>query len=152
MADASSRPTFGPPIVFTTRHRVRFRDLDPYGHVNMAHYLAYYGDHRFEGMRTFLGLSFAEIESLPTAFVVRHVEIDYLQPLRGDVEFLIRSRLIDVSRVQCVVGLEMVDPDGTLEYSRARMRIASMDRVAGKPMAWPPGLMARFFQPGGQAP
>lgn len=133
------------PIVFETRQRVKFRDVDPYGHMNMAHYLSYYADHRFEGMRLFVGLDVAEIMALPIAFHTRNVAIEYVRPLFADQEFVIRSWVSELGRSQCHVAFEMRDLDGNVASSGA-MKIGCIDKATGRVCAWPPGLMERFFR------
>lgn len=133
------------PVTFETRHRVRFREIDAYGHMNMAYYLAYYTDHRFDGMRQFIGLDLKEIMDLPIAFHTREVAIQYLRPLVADQEFVIRSHVNELKRSQCYVQFAMVDMDDR-PISTATMRIGCIDRATGKPTGWPPGLMERFFQ------
>lgn len=135
----------GEPIVFETNHRVRFREVDPYGHMNMAHYLTYYADHRFEGMRRFVGLDLDAIAALPIAFFIRNVVIEYLLPLVADQEFVIKSHITELKRSQCHVAFAMIASDGR-DMSTATMRVGCIDRASGRPCGWPPGLMERFFQ------
>jgi acyl-CoA thioester hydrolase/thioesterase-3 len=137
--------SMGRPIVFETRHRVQFREIDAYGHMNMLHYLTYFSDHRFEGMRRFIGLGLQEIDDLPIAFHVRHVEIDYQRPVLRDQEFVIRSHMAEIGRAQCYVALDMSDAEGQ-RLATCRMRIGCIDRTTQRPCAWPAGLMERFHQ------
>ena len=141
----SDGPSGRDPIIFDTRHRVRFREIDVYGHMNMAHYLAYYMDHRFEGMRRFIGLDFREIAELSVAFHTRNVEIEYLRPLVADQEFTIRSHVSELKKSQCVVDFTMVDADEKV-VSTAKMRVGCIDKAKTKPCGWPNGLMERFFK------
>ena len=133
------------PIIFETHHCVRFREIDAYGHMNMAHYLAYYTDHRFEGMRRFVGMDFKEISGLKIAFHTRNVEIEYVRPLTADQNFVIRSHISELKRTQCIVDFTMTDADGQT-VSTAKMRIGCIDRATVKPCAWPEGLMERYFE------
>lgn len=133
------------PIVFETRHRVRFREVDPYGHMNMSYYVTYFSDHRFEGMRQFVGLDYRGIEALPIAFHIRSVEVEYLRPLFADQEFIIRSHVSELKRSQCIVDYHMVDLDDQ-KVAECRMRIGCIDKTSGRPCGWPEGLMERFFQ------
>jgi acyl-CoA thioester hydrolase len=43
------------PIVFKSKRRISFSDLDPYDHVGTAKYAAYYVDHRMEGLHDNIG-------------------------------------------------------------------------------------------------
>ena len=132
------------PVIFETRHRARFREIDGYGHMNMTHYVTYISDHRFQGMRDVLGLGFKELDELPVAFFIRQFEIEYLRPLMADQEFLIRSHVAELLRSQCYVDFEMTGDDGA-KIATARMRIGCIIKATGKPGGWPAGLMERFF-------
>jgi YbgC/YbaW family acyl-CoA thioester hydrolase len=124
---------------------VRFREVDAYGHMNMGHYLSYFVDHRFEGMRLFLGMGLREIEALPVAFHTRHVEIEYIRPLLGDEQFVITSRLSELKSASCHVNFEMVNLSGQI-VSSCRMRIGCIEKESGRPAKWPVGLMERFYE------
>src|SRR5258705_10880877 len=39
------------PIRFRSTHRARFEEIDPFGHMNTVHYLAYFLENRFIGLR-----------------------------------------------------------------------------------------------------
>ena len=81
-----SRPVQRPDFVHT--ETVRFRDLDPMGHVNNAVYLTY-----IESARTAFLLSRRAISGLDDlAIVVARAEIDFRSPLRfgEDVEIAVR--------------------------------------------------------------
>lgn len=135
----------GKPIEFETRHRVRFREIDAYGHMNMANYLLYYTDHRFEGMRRFVKMDFKELERLPIAFHVRSVEIEYLRPLIADQEFVIRSHICEMKRSQCIVEFKLTDLEDQV-VSTAKMRIGCINKQSLKPCGWPEGVMERYFE------
>ncbi len=135
----------GKPIEFETRHRVRFREIDAYGHMNMAYYLLYYTDHRFEGMRRFVKMDFKELEGMSIAFHVRSVEIEYLRPLIADQEFVIRSHISEMKRSQCIVDFKLTDLDEQL-VSTAKMRIGCINKQSLRPCGWPEGVMERYFE------
>jgi YbgC/YbaW family acyl-CoA thioester hydrolase len=132
------------PVIFETRHRARFREIDAYGHMNMTHYVTYISDHRFQGMREVLGLGFKELDELPIAFFIRHFEIEYLRPLMADQEFVIRSHVTEVLRSQCYVEFQLSAADDT-PVATAKMRIGCIVKATQRPGAWPEGLMERFF-------
>ena len=136
----------GTPIVFETRHRARFREIDAYGHMNMTNYVIYYADHRFQGMAEFIGLGFKELDMMPIAFHIRHVEVDFIRPIVADQEFLIRSFIGELGRSQCHVDFTMVDALTGTALSTARMKIGCIIKATGRPGGWPAGLMERFFK------
>jgi acyl-CoA thioesterase FadM len=52
------------PAVFKTTHRIRFSDLDPYGHMRTAAYAAYFIDHRMDAVREQAGWGVENLETL----------------------------------------------------------------------------------------
>ena len=115
------------------------------GHMNMAYYLSYYTDHRFEGMRRFVGMDFKEIAALPIAFHTRNVEIEYLRPLMADQTFVIRSFVSEWKRTQLICDFTMTNEEGQT-MSTAKMRVGCIDKATLKPCAWPDGMMERYFK------
>lgn len=134
------------PVVFETRHRARFREIDSYGHMNMTNYVVYYADHRFQGMAEFVGLDFKAIAALPVAFHIRSFAVEYLRPIEADQEFFIRSFVSELGRSLCHVEFAMIDAKTGAELSTARMKIGCVVKATGKLGGWPPGLMERFFK------
>ena len=72
------------PIVFETKHRIRFSDLDPYNHMSTAQYGTYYIDHRMAGVRDKIGWDWKALTNLPFMVWVRRIEIDFIRPARAD--------------------------------------------------------------------
>ena len=132
------------PVVFLTKHRVRFREVDMYGHMNMAHYLTYFQDHRFEGMRNHLRLGIEELLSLPIAFHIRAVEIEYLLPMLADHEFTITSYVTEWKSAQCYVTLELRRSDSEMAAT-GKMRVGCIEKAPGRPGLWPAGIKERFY-------
>lgn len=133
------------PIEFETKHRVKFRQVDAYGHMNMAHYLTYYIDHRFEGMRKYLGLALKDLVELPYEFHVRSVNVEYIRPLFADEEFVIRSEVNEWRKASIIVGLKMANKNGEL-VSTCEMRIGCIDKQTNKPREWLPSMREKFFK------
>ena len=133
------------PIEFETKHRVRFREVDIYGHMNMAHYLNYYVDHRFEGMRRYLGFALNDLVALPYEFHVRSVNIEYIRPLFADEEFVIRSVVSEWRKASIMVDLKMSKADGEV-VSTATMKVGCIDKNTNKPREWLPSMREQFFK------
>ena len=79
------------PIVFRTKQRVAFSDLDPYHHVTTAAYSRYYINHRMHGLRDTLGWDMKAIEGLPFMAWVKRMEVDFVKPALPDQELTITS-------------------------------------------------------------
>jgi YbgC/YbaW family acyl-CoA thioester hydrolase len=133
------------PVTFNTRHRARFSDIDPYGHVNANHYLSYYIDHRFVGMRETLKWDLAILSKLRAAFVMKRVEIEFLSPLFADEEFEISSEISAFKERTCSVNLTMRKLEGMKEVSYCRMELACVDRKSGAPIDWPAEILNACF-------
>ncbi len=135
------------PIVFHTQHRPRFSELDPYGHMNTQHYVAYFLEHRFAGLRQQLGLGFVEIGTLPCAMVVKSLSTRFRRPVCGDQEFHIHSQVASYSEREATIDGQMLGPDG-VTHATFSLILCCVDKKCGAPTPWPEGLLARFYQRG----
>jgi YbgC/YbaW family acyl-CoA thioester hydrolase len=137
-------------IRFVTQSRAKFSEIDPHGHVNSQHYLAYFIDHRFAGLREVLGLGLNQLAKLPVAFYLAKVNIDFIAPLFGDEEFEISSEVQEFKERTCMVTCEMHRRTGE-QLATCTLQLACIDKKTRQPVAWPPDLVSRFYQPGGDA-
>jgi acyl-CoA thioester hydrolase len=64
---------------FTAEVPVRYRDLDPLGHVNNAVYASYMEQARTKYLQELLDTPPADVQA-----VIAHLELDYRQPIEGD--------------------------------------------------------------------
>jgi acyl-CoA thioester hydrolase len=133
------------PIVFETKHRIRFSDLDPYKHVSTAKYATYFVDHRMQGVRDRLGWSVEQLDALPFMVFVRRLEIDYVRPLRADQEVTITSFVREFRGPDALVECRMVDAAGK-EASRCLMTVAFVDRETSRAKDWPADVTALFYE------
>lgn len=110
---------------------IRWRDLDPYGHVNHAVYLTYLEEVRDE----WLGHAVGE-EAL--GYVVARVEIDYLRELRErDDRVVARIRLdsLGTSSVRTIEELALAD--GTVAAEARAVLVACDDEHRPRPLTDP---------------
>jgi len=133
------------PIVFTSRHRIAFSDLDPYNHVSTANYATYFVDHRMAGLRDYLGWNLKALDALPFMVWVRRLEIDFLRPARGDQEITITSFVRDFHGSDALIECTMVDDRGN-DVSRCLMTVAHVDKATSRATDWPPDLIGRFYE------
>jgi len=75
---------------------VRYRDLDPMGHVNNAVYASYMEQARIDYFDDVLSVDLAGISS-----VLAHLELDYRRPITGeeDVEVALRTARVGESSI-----------------------------------------------------
>jgi acyl-CoA thioester hydrolase len=133
------------PIIFRTRHRVRFSVLDPYNHMSTAHYATYYVDHRMEGLRDNIGWDAKTLTELPFLVWVRRLEIDFIRPVGPDQEVTITSFVKEFRGPDALIKCEMLDPGGK-QLSRCVMTVAYVDRADRRARDWPPDVAALFFK------
>jgi hypothetical protein len=88
-------------------HRFQEHPPDPvlrprsYNHVSTGNYAIYFVDHRVQGLRDYIGWDLTALGKLPFMVWVRRMEIDFLQPARGDQEITITSFVRRVPRARC---------------------------------------------------
>jgi acyl-CoA thioester hydrolase len=132
------------PLVFRTRHRIQFSELDPYNHVGTGRYATYFVDHRMEGLRDSIGWDLKTLGTLPFMVWVRRIEIDFLRPARGDQEITITSLVREFRGPDAAIECTMVDSAGT-DLSRCLMTVAYVDKATNRAANWPPEVMALFY-------
>ena len=93
-----------------TRIRIRWRDMDAYGHVNNAVYLTYLEECRDAWAQGLLGAAEGSWD-----FVLAHVGIEYRSQLtQADGEILVRCRLASIGRSSVRTREEILKADGSL--------------------------------------
>lgn len=135
------------PVVFTTTHRVKFSDLDPYNHLRTAAYAGYFVDHRMEGLRARIGWDLRTLATLPFMTWVKRLDIDFLRPAQGDQEITITSFVRDFRGSDANIECTMADASGK-ELSRCRMVVSCVDKATQRPRDWPEDAEALFFESG----
>ena len=133
------------PIVFETKHRIRFSDLDPYNHMSTAQYGTYYIDHRMAGVRDKIGWDWKALTDLPFMVWVRRIEIDFIRPARADKEITITSFVREFRGPDAIIECVMVDAAGK-EISRCLMTVAYVDKATTRAKDWPADVSALFFE------
>ena len=133
------------PIAYTSTHRIRFSELDPYDHMNTGTYATYYVDHRMEALRESVGWDLRTLGTLPFMVWVRRVEIDFLRPARGDQEITITSFVREFRGPDALIQCAMIDSAGA-NISRCLMTVAYVDKATNRAADWPADVMALFFE------
>ena len=93
-----------------TRIRIRWRDMDAYGHVNNAVYLTYLEECRDAWAQALLASADGSWD-----FVLAHIGIDYRRQLtQDDGEVLVRCRLSSIGRSSVKTREEIRTADGVV--------------------------------------
>ena len=132
------------PLVFETKGRATFSDLDPYGHVNNTHYFSYFMAHRFEAMRIYLGWDLMTIHKLPIAFFIKKTEIEYIRPLLFDHEYTIQSYISELSSSSAHLTMDMKDDQGHI-IAACQVVLVCIDKKTQKPCSWPEEVISKFY-------
>lgn len=135
------------PVVYTTKHRIKFSDLDPYNHVRTAVYSAYYVDHRMDSLREQVGWDLKTLAKLPFMIWVRRMEVDFLRSVVGDQEITIASFVREFRGPDAYIECSMIDEAGK-HVSECLMIVACIDKNTNRAMDWTPDTMALFFENG----
>ena len=92
------------------RVKIRWRDMDAYGHVNNGVYLTYLEECRDAWAQRLFGAADGSWD-----FVLAHIGIDYRNQLtQGDGEVVVRCRLDSFGRSSVRTREEIVKADGTI--------------------------------------
>ena len=128
----------------STTLRVRFHELDPYGHVNHAVYLTYLEVARIDHLAG-RGIDLLQLSAdTGTQLVVVGIEVEYLAPATAGDALEVSCTLSERRRASAHFAQEIQRGDAVLV--RARVRTATID-PAGRPVAMPARLVAAL---GGQ--
>jgi acyl-CoA thioester hydrolase len=93
-----------------TRIRIRWRDMDAYGHVNNAVFLTYLEECRDAWAQALLGSAGGSWD-----FVLAHVGVDYRRQLtQDDDEVVVRCRLSSIGRSSVRTREEILTADGVV--------------------------------------
>ncbi|HSB89567.1 MAG TPA: thioesterase family protein [Anaerolineales bacterium] len=133
------------PVVFRSKQRVTFSDLDPYNHVRTAAYSGYYVDHRMNGLRDKVGWDLKTLAQLPFMIWVKRMEIDFLKPAMGDLELTITSFVREFQGPDAFIECTMADEAGR-DISRCLMVVTCVDKRTYRSMDWPAEATALFFE------
>ena len=132
-------------VVFKTKQRVAFSDLDPYNHVTTAAYSRYYVNHRMHGLRDNLGWDMKAIAGLSFMVWVKRMEVDFIRPALADQELTITSFVREFKGSDAFVECRIVD-EAEKDISRCLMVVTCVDKRTNKPMDWPADAQAQFFE------
>jgi acyl-CoA thioester hydrolase len=123
---------------------VRYRDLDPQGHVNNAVYLTYLESARI-GYYQQVGLYHPEDRVLTGMVVVRN-EIDYLAPIQLGTRLHVGLRVEKLGSKSITFSFQMAsEPDGTL-LARGKSVMVSYDNEKEQGIPIPPAWREKIIQ------
>lgn len=121
-----------------TTIRVRFHELDPYGHVNHAVYLSYFEQARVELLDE-IGFGLTRLREMGFNLVVIDVHIRFLAPAYSGDTLVISSTVTDLRPASSRWAQVMRRDDDVIATNDVRAAITDFD---GRPTRAPGELMA----------
>jgi len=125
-----------------TSIRVRFHELDPYGHLNHGVYLNYFEQARVELLDR-IGFGLPHLEQLGHHIVVVEARVRFLAPAYSGDEVTITSSITDLRRVSSTWNQQMLRGGEVIATNDVR---AAMTDLQGRPTSAPAGLRAALEQ------
>lgn len=119
--------------------RVFYEDTDIGGLVYHANYLKFFERARTEWLRD-LGIKQSVFLEQNMAFVIRHIDINYLGGASLDDLLDIRTAIIKRKRASLIFSQEIVNQHG-VTISNATITVASVNLENAKPMAIPTSIV-----------
>ncbi|MFW2381333.1 MAG: acyl-CoA thioesterase [Acidimicrobiales bacterium] len=129
--------------------RVRFAEMDPYGHVNHAMYLTYLEQGRAEALEA-ADISLTRVAKEGFQFVITAVDAKYLVPATAKEPVIVETTISSLRRISGVWSQRIVSPDGDTVYLTADLKAGITDRRGrpAKPPAWMLEGLGRLCPPG----
>ena len=113
--------------------KVRFYELDPYGHLNHSAYVQLFETGRIEMLEQ-VGLALHEIEKNNFRFVVSQIETAFLKPVEAGSFLTIKTEILEIRRASSLWWQQIMDETDVAATQRVRIAITNRD---GKPIRAP---------------
>ena len=125
---------------FTTPHRVRFHELDPYDHVNHAMYVTYFEVGRVDALDS-VDLGLDKLKQDGFQFVVTKIEVRFRRAATAGDDLEILTHVAEFGRASTVWGQEILR--GGERVATANVTVGITDRT-GKPIRPPAYIFERL--------
>jgi acyl-CoA thioester hydrolase len=117
---------------------VYYEDTDAGGVVYHSNYLKFFERARTELLRT-INVSQQTLLEQNIGFVVRHMDIDFLQGARLDDHLVVKTSISDLKKASLTFCQEIVNPDGAI-LCKAMVKVACIDNIKMRPKAMPQSI------------
>lgn len=131
------------PPVFEWPVTIYYEDTDAGGVVYHSNYLKFFERARTELLRS-VGVSQQVLLEKNTGFVVRHMDIDFIQGAKLDQQLTVLTTISQLKRVSITFCQELVNPDGKI-LCKALVKVACIDSKLMKPQAIPSSITAELL-------
>ncbi|KOO05316.1 tol-pal system-associated acyl-CoA thioesterase [Vibrio nereis] len=118
---------------------VYYEDTDAGGVVYHSNYLKYFERARTELLRS-VGVSQHTLLEQNIGFVVRHMDIDFLQGARLDDHLTVKTEIAETKKASLTFCQEIVNPGGKT-LCKAMVKVACIDNEKMRPIAIPQSIV-----------
>ncbi|EGA71300.1 hypothetical protein VISI1226_13291 [Vibrio sinaloensis DSM 21326] len=129
-------------VIFDWPVTVYYEDTDAGGVVYHSNYLKFFERARTELLRT-VGVSQHTLLEQNIGFVVRHMDIDFLQGARLDDQLTVKTYIAELKRASLSFCQEIVNPAGKT-LCKAMVKVACIDNEKMRPKAIPQSIVMEF--------
>ena len=121
------------------RHKVkvRFYELDPYGHLNHSAYIQLFETGRIEMLEE-AGIALHELEKNDFRFLVSQIETTFLKPVEAGSFLTIETEILEMRRASSLWWQQILDETEVVATQRVRTAITNRD---GKPIRAPQQIL-----------
>ena len=121
------------------RHKVkvRFYELDPYGHLNHSAYIQLFETGRIEMLEE-AGIALHELEKNDFRFLVSQIETTFLKPVKAGSFLTIETEILEMRRASSLWWQQILDETEVVATQRVRTAITNRD---GKPIRAPQQIL-----------
>lgn len=131
------QPVFEWPIT------IYYEDTDAGGVVYHSNYLKFFERARTELLRS-VGVSQQVLLEKNTGFVVRHMDIDFIQGAKLDQQLTVLTTISQLKRASITFCQELVNPEGKI-LCKALVKVACIDSKLMKPQAIPNSITSELL-------
>ena len=122
--------------------KVRFYELDPYGHLNHSAYLQFFETGRVELLER-VGLDLESFAACGYRFVVNRIETSFVRPVHASETITVETEVVELRRASSVWRQRLLRGDEVVARQELRAAITDTD---GRPVRAPEDL-ARALAP-----
>lgn len=133
--------------LFSTNIEVRFRDLDPLGHVNNAVYFTYFE----EGRKHFSKKVFGVSDISDFKFIMAHIQCDFIRPIQFNDHVILQMWVKNIGTKSFSFEYRLVDfSDEAMVYATGKSIQVCYDYEANRSIEVPAEMrerLTRYLKP-----
>ena len=117
--------------------KVRFYELDLYGHLNHAVYIQFFETGRIELLDE-AGMALHEINKNDLRFVVSKISTSFLKPVKAGAILMIQTEILEIRRASSIWHQKIFENNNLISEQTVRAAITNSE---GRPVRFPQKLI-----------